>query len=339
MLHQEQSNPGHVGQWFRRNGHALDIRKPRYGDPLPETLEHHCGAVIFGGPMSANDKDEFIRRETEWIGVALKEEKPFLGICLGAQMLANHLGAKVGFHADELAEIGYYPLLTTPDGTRPGALPRARLPVASRGLRAGARRAAACHIHRRLPQPGLRLRLGGIGVQFHPEITYAQVHRWTGHNNTRLGMKGARERHEHIEGHIHHGPKVHAWLDRFLGRWIEAELTIDWELVCGLVTPCAPYRHEAPGPCCAYPVLTVWPGCVTCPAAPTTTPAVDSARRLRGRCGLPTRSRDPPQREWAPGRGRSVQAPGNDPVDRRWHAIHPDRYDNGSSLPAPSRVS
>ena len=159
VLHQEQSNPGHIGQWFRRNGHALDIRKPRYGDPLPETLAHHCGAVIFGGPMSANDKDEFVCRETEWIGVALKEEKPFLGICLGAQMLANHLGAKVGFHADELAEIGYYPLLTTSDGTRAGALSGARLPVASRGLRAGARRAAPCHIHRRLPQPGVRLRL------------------------------------------------------------------------------------------------------------------------------------------------------------------------------------
>src|SRR4051812_46205621 len=77
VLHQEQSSPGHVGQWFRRNGHALDIRKPRYGDPLPETLANHCGAVIFGGPMSANDKDEFIRLETEWIGLALKEEKPF----------------------------------------------------------------------------------------------------------------------------------------------------------------------------------------------------------------------------------------------------------------------
>src|SRR5205807_7888351 len=89
VLHQENSNPGHVGQWFRRNGHALDIRKPRYGDPLPATLADHSGAVIFGGPMSANDKDEFIRLETEWIGVALKEEKPFLGVCLGAQMLAN----------------------------------------------------------------------------------------------------------------------------------------------------------------------------------------------------------------------------------------------------------
>ena len=32
VLHQENSNPGHVGQWFARNGYALDIRKPRFGD-------------------------------------------------------------------------------------------------------------------------------------------------------------------------------------------------------------------------------------------------------------------------------------------------------------------
>lgn len=37
VLHQENSNPGHVGQWFVRNGYHLDIRKPRFGEPLPAT--------------------------------------------------------------------------------------------------------------------------------------------------------------------------------------------------------------------------------------------------------------------------------------------------------------
>ena len=226
VLHQEQSNPGHVGQWFRRNGHPLDIRKPRYGGALPATLEHHCGVVIFGGPMSANDKDEFIRQETAWIGVALKEEKPFLGICLGAQMLANHLGGKVGFHPDELAEIGYYPLTTTTDGIHLGPFPDHVYQWHREGfeLAHGARLLATSSG----AYPNQAFGYGSaIGVQFHPEITYAQVHRWTAHNTSRLGMKGARERHEHIDGHIHHGPKVHAWLDRFLGRWVEAEFTID----------------------------------------------------------------------------------------------------------------
>ena len=225
VLHQEHSNPGHVGQWFARNGHALDIRKPRYGEPLPTTLEHHCGAVVFGGPMSANDKDEFIKLETEWIGVALAEKKPFLGICLGAQMLTNLLGGRVGFHPEEMVEVGYYPLATSPEGARFGPFPDhvyqwhregcevpacMRLLATSRG--AFPNQAFACG--------------SAVGVQFHPEITYAQVHRWTGHNLGRLNMKGARHRDEHIQGHIAHAPKVHAWLDDFLGRWARAEISV-----------------------------------------------------------------------------------------------------------------
>jgi GMP synthase (glutamine-hydrolysing) len=226
VLHQEHSNPGHVGQWFQRNGHPLDIRKPRFGDPLPDTLEHHCGAVVFGGPMSANDKDAFIVRETEWIRVALEEGKPYLGICLGAQMLTNFLGARVGFHPEELVEIGYYPLLTTQAGMPFGPFPGHVYQWHREGceLAEGARLLATSP-NGGYPNQAFAFR-SAIGLQFHPEITYAQVHRWTGHNNTRLDMKGARARHEHIEGHVHHGPKVQAWLDRFLARWVACKLTV-----------------------------------------------------------------------------------------------------------------
>ena len=93
VLHQETSTPGRVGNALRALGHPLDIRRPRFGDPLPETLDDHAGAVIFGGPMSANDPDDYVRREIDWIAVPLREQRPFLGICLGAQMLARQLGA------------------------------------------------------------------------------------------------------------------------------------------------------------------------------------------------------------------------------------------------------
>ncbi|MBV8918012.1 MAG: glutamine amidotransferase, partial [Bradyrhizobium sp.] len=62
VLHQETSSPGRVGNALRALGHDLDIRRPRFGDSLPETLEGHAGAVIFGGPMSANDADDYIHR-------------------------------------------------------------------------------------------------------------------------------------------------------------------------------------------------------------------------------------------------------------------------------------
>jgi GMP synthase (glutamine-hydrolysing) len=226
VLHQENSNPGHVGQWLVRHGFPLDIRKPRFGEPLPETLTNHCGAVIFGGPMSANDKDEFIRREIEWIGVALREKAPLLGICLGAQMLALHLGAKVGFDPEERAEMGYYPLHTTPDGRALGPFPDHVYQWHREGcdLPCGALHLATSDG----PFPNQAFAYGpaAVGLQFHPEITCAQVHRWTGRHLTRLDIKGARERHEHIAGHIAHAPKVQAWLARFLERWTSAQLPL-----------------------------------------------------------------------------------------------------------------
>ena len=97
VLHQPQSTPAHIGQSLVRMGYTLDIRRPRFGDPLPTTMAHHDGAVIFGGPMSANDPDDYIKAEIDWINVPLSENKPFLGICLGAQMFARLLGATVRF--------------------------------------------------------------------------------------------------------------------------------------------------------------------------------------------------------------------------------------------------
>src|SRR5512139_4271599 len=100
VLHQESSTPGRVGNALRALGHRLDIRRPRFGDPLPDTLDAHAGAVFFGGPMSANDPDDYIRREIDWIEIPLREQRPFLGICLGAQMLAKQLGAEVAPHRE-----------------------------------------------------------------------------------------------------------------------------------------------------------------------------------------------------------------------------------------------
>jgi GMP synthase (glutamine-hydrolysing) len=116
VLHQEHSSAGRVGHVLIENGFDLDIRRPPLGDHLPETLDGHAGAVVFGGPMSANDQDEFVRRETDWLAVPLRENRPFLGICLGAQMLVNHLGGKVEGHGDGLVEIGWYPIKATEEG-------------------------------------------------------------------------------------------------------------------------------------------------------------------------------------------------------------------------------
>ncbi|HEY9213798.1 MAG TPA: glutamine amidotransferase, partial [Ancylobacter sp.] len=55
VLHQEHSSPGRFGRLLVERGYKLDIRRPCLGDPLPDTMDDHLGAVIFGGPQSAND--------------------------------------------------------------------------------------------------------------------------------------------------------------------------------------------------------------------------------------------------------------------------------------------
>ena len=222
VLHQQNSNPGHVGQWFVRNGHALDIRRHFDGAPLPGTLANHCGAVIFGGPQSANDSHGYIRREIDWIGVALKENKPFFGICLGAQMLARHLGARVDHCRHGSVEIGYHAIRPTQAGESL-ALPSQVYQWHREGFdlpRDGVLLATSDEAY-----PNQAFTYGsGCGVQFHPEITFAQVNHWSGSNAMRLLMRGARPRQDQIDGHLIQGARVHRWLDGFLGRWVAGEL-------------------------------------------------------------------------------------------------------------------
>jgi GMP synthase (glutamine-hydrolysing) len=219
VLHQETSTPGRVGNALRALGHGLDIRRPRFGDSLPETLDNHAGAVIFGGPMSANDPDDFVRREIDWIAVPLREQRPFLGICLGAQMLAKQLGARVAPHPEGRAQIGYYPI-------RPTAAGHAVCPGWPDHV---------YHWHREgfeLPEgaellaegsdfPVEAIRAGhAFGFQFHPDVTYAMMHRWTTRGCERLTLPGACERARHFADRAVHDVIERAWLQQFLDGWL-----------------------------------------------------------------------------------------------------------------------
>jgi len=219
VLHQETSTPGRVGNALRALGYPLDIRRPRFGDPLPETLVKHAGAVIFGGPMSANDPDDYVRREIDWISVPLDEQRPFLGICLGAQMLAKHLGATVAPHPQGRAQIGYYPI---------------QLTAAGRAL-CGPWPDQVYHWHREgfsLPAGSELLAEGSdfpfeafrydeaFALQFHPDVTTAMMHRWTTRGNERLVLPGARPRGEHFIERAVHDVAERAWLTAFLDCWL-----------------------------------------------------------------------------------------------------------------------
>ena len=221
VFHREESEAGAVGQWLRNNGYTLDIRRPRFGDALPETLDDHAGAIIFGGPMSANDPDDFIRTEIDWISVPLKENKPFFGICLGGQMLAKNLGATVAPHPDELIEVGYYPIKPSP-ATNGIDWPNHvyQWHTEGFGLASDTELLAAGD---NFDNQAFRYGETAYGVQFHPEMTLAMIHRWTVIAAHRFGTPGARPRTEHITGHMRHGPTLRTWLDDFMTSWLSSD--------------------------------------------------------------------------------------------------------------------
>jgi GMP synthase (glutamine-hydrolysing) len=219
ILHQETSTPGRVGMRLVERGFDLDIRRPPLGDQLPETMDEHAGAIMFGGPMSANDPDEFVKRETDWIGVPLKEDRPFLGICLGAQKLARHLGSKVWEHPEELVEIGYYPLEATPAGEALLDWPEMIYHFHREGcdLPNGAELLATSNTY---PNQAFRYGEKTYAFQFHTELTLAMLCKWTVKGAHRMVLPGAQNRKQQLDGRMLYDPPVSKFLDDFLDLWI-----------------------------------------------------------------------------------------------------------------------
>lgn len=222
VLHQETSTPGRIGQALQRRGYHLDIRRPALGEDLPETLERHAGAVIFGGPMSANDPDDFIRREIDWINVPLKEGAPFLGVCLGAQQLVKTLGGNVTPHPEGCAEVGYYPLRPTDAGRHVMRWPEMVYQWHREGFEVP-REAELLASGDMFENQAFRVGPCAYGVQFHAELTLAMMHRWTVHGATRLDMPGAQGRRDHFEGRSVYDPEIRRWLEDFLDLWIASD--------------------------------------------------------------------------------------------------------------------
>ena len=216
VLHQERSSPGRVGQMLVEKGFPLDIRRPVLGDRLPATLEAHSGAVVFGGPMSANDPDPFVRTETDWLAVPLKENKPYLGICLGAQMLVRHLGGKVEPEPEGRVEIGWYPLRPTEHGRLlMRCWPKMVYHFHREGfdLPQGCQLLAEGDVYR---NQAIRYGDNAWGLQFHAELTRAMMQRWVVHGAHRFIMPNAQQGRDHLEGRMIFDAPLKAWLSEFL---------------------------------------------------------------------------------------------------------------------------
>lgn len=212
IVHQTTSTPGHVGALLTERGYTLDRCCPCHGDSLPAHLDDHDGVVVFGGPMSANDCDTLdgIRAELDFIPKVLSAEKPFLGICLGGQMLARTLGGKVAPDADGRVEIGYTEVTPSDEFTDLFAASQYfyqwhkegfELPNSARIMAHGAV----------YPNQAFLYGENAVGIQFHPEITHEMIRRWSMGAAHRLDQPGAQPRIAHEIGYRLFNSGVDRW--------------------------------------------------------------------------------------------------------------------------------
>jgi len=152
------------------------------GEPLPRTLDGIDAIVAMGGPMSVNDEAEhpWLVAEKALIARAVRVGVPFWGSCLGVQLLASSLGARV--RQGPAAEVGVLPVFATPDAAADPVFsglvwPRQTLQwhEDTFDLPQGATLLATSPAY---PNQAFRVGRVAYGVQFHIEIDAAMADEW-----------------------------------------------------------------------------------------------------------------------------------------------------------------
>jgi GMP synthase-like glutamine amidotransferase len=107
---------GIIGPWLRAKGYELTNTHLFESAVFPHPNEVDL-LIVMGGPMSVSDEAEFpwLVEEKQFIRKCVEEEKSVLGICLGAQLIASSMGARV--YPNHVKEIGWFPVegMPSPD--------------------------------------------------------------------------------------------------------------------------------------------------------------------------------------------------------------------------------
>lgn len=100
---------GSMEAWLLEQGYDLFCTRLWAGDQLPP-VDSFEGLIVMGGPMGIEDHEAYpwLLHEKKFIGEVIAQGTPLLGICLGAQLVADVLGAKVSPNHEK--EIGWFPV-------------------------------------------------------------------------------------------------------------------------------------------------------------------------------------------------------------------------------------
>jgi GMP synthase (glutamine-hydrolysing) len=176
LQHHPAENLGAIADALEAAALAWQYVRVNEGQPVPANMKGAGGLIVMGGPMGVHQTDRYpwLRDEMRLIEDAMKSTLPVLGVCLGAQILAAALGAKVERNPNG-KEIGWHPIrLSDPakDDRLMRDLPATMTPFHWHGdifdLPAGAVSLASSE---KTPCQLFRYGDKAYGIQFHFEVT------------------------------------------------------------------------------------------------------------------------------------------------------------------------
>lgn len=176
--------PGEFEDVLRERGAAIHRVELDEGEPLPGGWEGFDAIVAMGGPMSVNDDDSlpWLSAEKLLIGDAVRAGVPYWGACLGVQLLAASLGARV--YTGPAPEVGVLPVMLTAEGRSdpvfqglPPEFPTLQWHGDTFDLPDGATLLASSPAY---PNQAFRFGQWAYGVQFHVEVSEPMAAEWAG---------------------------------------------------------------------------------------------------------------------------------------------------------------
>jgi GMP synthase-like glutamine amidotransferase len=200
LQHHPAEGVGDLGAWANRNGIEMHVHRADLGE-LPQALHGPC--VLLGGPHAVNAGPGWLQSERAWLRDRLANAAPTLGICLGAQLLADALGGHV--HRLARPETGWT-RIDFADGSRIDAMEwHEDAFMVPPGARTLASSAACSQQAFESVDKGVRQ----VGMQFHPEWNAALVASLNAH----FGDASPLPRQVDAMKHQRMAAWFHEWLD------------------------------------------------------------------------------------------------------------------------------